>query len=581
MNLMTGKTIRILLLEDSDFDAELVIRELRKGGLDFVWHRVQTREEYRLALTSFLPDLILVDYKLPDFDGGQAIVMAKEICPGVPAIVVTGAVGEDTAVELFKKGATDFVLKDRISGRLLGAVERAIAESINRMARRQAEEQQSQLNAELRRLATHDPLTGAASRTLLLEKLEEAISEINPQAPETAFFSIDLDSFKQLNATYGANLADQVLVETARRLNALCGLNDLVGNLGGDKFFLLLRRAGLEQELPALLKRIESCFGRHFHLRNLDISVDASIGGVILRIPGETTADILAQCEEAMRQVKLGKHEGIFMVDERIITELKRRSLLDNEIIEGVKTKSLFLLFQPIVSLETGKIHGAEGLLRFRQKDGSILPAAEFMDALIRTTSLSLMDEAVISNFLESSRGQIEPLLQRKDFRFSFNISPGILANVGYAEKILAQISKGGAKPNSFTLEILEEGLMPTNGTVRENLSILQRAGIHVAVDDFGIGYSNLVRLSRLPINELKIPRELIGGIKSGDARLKAVLETIVGIAKYLGLLIVAEGVEEEVEADHLRALGCQYAQGYLYGKAMPLEELMTLIGSQ
>jgi len=581
MNHMTGKTIRILLLEDSDFDAELVIRELRKGGLDFVWHRVQTREEYRLALKSFLPDLILVDYKLPDFDGGQAIVMAKEICPGVPAIVVTGAVGEDTAVELFKKGATDFVLKDRISGRLLGAVERAIAESINRMARRQAEEQQSQLNAELRRLATHDPLTGAASRTLLLERLEEAIAGINPQAPETAFFSIDLDSFKQLNATYGANLADQVLVETARRLNALCGLKDLVGNLGGDKFFLLLRRAGLEQELPALLKKIESCFGRPFHLRNLDITVDASIGGVILRIPGETTADILAQCEEAMRQVKLGKHEGIFMVDERIIKELKRRSLLDNEIIEALKTKSLFLLFQPIVSLETGKIIGAEALLRFRQKDGSILPAAEFMDSLIRTTSLSLMDEAVVSNFLDSSRGQIEPLLQRKDFRFSFNISPGILANVGYAEKILAQISKGGAKPNSFTLEILEKGLMPTNGTVRANLSILQQAGIHVAVDDFGIGYSNLVRLSRLPINELKIPRELIGGIKLGDARLKAVLETIVGIANNLGLLIVAEGVEEQVEADHLRALGCQYAQGYLYGKAMPIKDLLTLIGNQ
>ena len=484
-------------------------------------------------------------------------------------------------MELLKKGATDFVLKDRLSGRLLGAVKRAIEESSNRMARRQAEEQQSQLNAELRRLATHDPLTGAASRTLLLQNLEEAIAAIDPQAPDTAFFSIDLDSFKQLNITYGANLADQVLVETARRLNALCGPRDLVGNLGADKFFLLIRRAGLEKEMPDLLKRIESCFGRAFHLRNLEITVDASIGGVILRIPGETTADILAQSEEAMRQVKLGKHEGIFMVDECIIKELKRRSLLDNEISEALKTKSLFLLFQPIVSLETGKIHGAEGLLRFRQKDGSMLPAAEFMDALIRTTSLSLIDEEVVSNFLYSSRAQIEPLLQRKDFRFSFNISPGILANVGYAEKILAQISKGVAKPNSFTLEILEEGLMPTNGTVRGNLAILQKAGVQIAIDDFGIGYSNLVRLSRLPINELKIPRELIGGIKSGDARLKAVLETVVGIAKNLGLLIVAEGVEEQVEADHLRSLGCEYAQGYLYGKAMPLEELQALIVKQ
>jgi len=576
-----GKTIRILQLEDSDFDAELEIRELRKGGVDFVWYRVQRRDEYEQALRSYQPDLILVDYKLPDFDGAQAIVMAKDICPDVPSIVVTGAVGEDTAVELFKKGATDFVLKDRMSSRLVGVVERAIEESVNRVARRRVEEQQAQLNVELLRLATHDPMTGTASRPLLMETLQEAISEIDPHAPDTAFFSIDLDHFKKINATYGMAFADQVLVETARRLTALCGEKDLVGNLGGDKFFLLLRRTALEKELPVLLKRIGECFDRPFHLRNLDISIEASIGGVILKIPGETPADVLSQCGEAMRQVKQGKKKGIFMADESIVREMKRRSLLDMEIREAVKTKSLFLLFQPIVSLETGMIQGAEGLLRFRQKDGSILPAGEFMDALIRTVSLSMIDEMVISNFLASSKALMEPLFRRSGFRFSFNISPGILATLGYAEKILAQISKGAAKPDSFTLEILEEGLMPTNGTVRENLTVLQKAGIHVAVDDFGIGYSNLVRLSKLPINELKIPRELISGISSGDTRLRAVLETIVAIAKHLDLLIVAEGVETKAEADYLRDLGCQFAQGYLYGKAMPLEELHDLIQKQ
>ena len=576
----SGGSIRILLLEDSDFDAELVVRELRKGGLDFVWHRVQKQEEYRQALKSYLPDIILVDYKLPDFDGGQAIVMAKEICPDVPAIVVTGAVGEDTAVELFKKGATDFVLKDRIAGRLVGVVERAIKEASNRIARRQIEEQQAQLNAELRRLATHDPLTGAASRTLLMDRLQEAIAGIDAHAPDAAFFSIDIDHLKQLNATYGVPFADQILVETARRLSNLCADTDLLGNLGGDKFFLLVRRAGLERELPALMESIRVCFAQPFRLRNLDITVEASIGGVILKIPGETPADVLAQCEEAMRQVKKGKQKNVFMVDETIIKELKQRSLLDSEIRDAVKTKSLFLLFQPIVSLETGKIHGAEGLLRFRHKDGSMLPAAEFMSALVRTASLPLIDETAVSDFLSTERSSIEPLL-RRDFRFSFNISPGILANVGYAEKILAEIAKGNAKPESFTLEILEEGLMPTNGTVRVNLTILQKAGVYIAVDDFGTGYSNLLRLSRLPINELKIPRELIGGIKSGDAKMNAVLKTIVDIAKNLGLLIVAEGIEEQAEADHLRELGCQYGQGYLYGKAMPLEELVALVEQQ
>jgi diguanylate cyclase (GGDEF)-like protein len=576
-----GKTIRILMLEDSDFDAELIIRELRKGDLDFVWQRVQGREEYLQTLTSYLPDLILVDYKLPDFDGGQAIVIAKEICPEVPAIVVTGAIGEDTAVELFKKGATDFVLKDRMEGRLGFVVERALTESFNRTTRRDIEEHQRQLNAELRRLATHNPLTGVASRPLIIEKLQEAITGFDPKNIDSAFFSIDLDHFKQLNATYGVPFSDQVLVETARRLSTLCGKRDLVGNLGGDKFYLLLRRASLEQELPVLLSEIRECFQRPFHIRNFDITVEASIGGVILRNPEDTTTDVMAQCEEAMRQVKKGKKQDICMVDESVIKELKRRILLDNEILDAVKNKRLFLLFQPIVSLQTGDIHGAEGLLRFRQKDGSILPAGEFMDALIRTASLSLIDEEVVSNFLTPDGPLIKQLLRRGDFRFSFNISPGILANVGYAEKILAQISKGEAKPESFTLEILEEGLMPTNGTVLKNLTVLQKAGVHVAVDDFGIGYSNLVRLSSLPITELKIPRELIGGIRSGDARLKAVLETVVGIATNLGLLVVAEGIEAQAEADYLRDLGCHFAQGYLYGKAMPIEELQALIQKQ
>ncbi len=474
MNII-GRTIRILHLEDSDFDAELVIRELRKGGLAFVSQRVQTRDEYQQALRSYHPDIIMVDYKLPDFDGGQAIVLARELCPDVPAVVVTGAVGEDIAVELFKQGATDFVLKDRLSGRLMGVVERALTESFNRAARKQAEVQQAQLNAEILRLATHDSLTGAAARPLLMEKLQEAIAGIDPQAPDTLFFSIDLNHFKQINATYGIPFADQVLVETSRRLNALCREKDLVGNLGGDKFYLLLRRADLEQELPILLKKINKSLEEPFHVRNLDINVEASIGGVILKIPGETSTEVLAQSEEAMRRVKQGKVLGICMVDEPLIRGLKRQSLLDDEIREAVKEKSLFLLFQPIVRLETGRIEGAEGLLRFRTKDDSILPAGEFMDALIRTASLGLIDEIVISDFLTTSRALIEPLLQKGNFRFSLNISAGILANVGHAEKILAQISKGGAKPSAFTLEILEDGLMPTDGTVRKNLTILQK----------------------------------------------------------------------------------------------------------
>ena len=570
--------MRILLLEDSDFDAELVIRELRKGGLDFVWHRVQTQKGFELALDDYQPDLILADYKLPDYDGGRAIAFAKQHSPTVPAIIITGAVGEDTAVELFKKGATDFVLKDRMSGRLVGVVERAIMEAENSVIRRQVEEQQAQLNAELRRLASHDPLTGAASRPLLMEKLQEAIGEVDPKAPDTVFFSINLDHFKGVNLTYGSEIGDTILVETTRRLSALCGGRDLVGNLGGDNFYLLIRRPFLEKEMPSLLDAIRECFIQPFQIRNFKIAVDASIGGAILKTPEATLTDILSLCEEAMRQVKSRKHHGIFLADDVLVQEMKSRGLLDKEIQKAVDNKGLFLLFQPIVNLETGRIQGAEALLRYRRGDGLILSAAEFMGSIVRTASLVKVDELVISDFLASNRGLIDPLIRMGDFRLSFNISPGILGNVRYGREILSQMKKAGVSPSSFTLEILEEGLMPTNGAVLENLNVLQTAGVQIAVDDFGIGYSNMLRLSRLPVHELKIPRELTGGIKSGDTRMKAVLDTVVGIAKNLGMMLVAEGVEDQEEADYFRSLGCQYAQGYLFGKAMTLEELLLLV---
>ena len=575
------KTYRILILEDSEFDAELEVRELRKSELPFVWSRVQTKSEFEQALRNYRPDIVLVDYKLPDFDGEQAVVMVKTMCPDVPAVVVTGAVGEDTAVGLFQKGAVDFVLKDRISGRLGPVVKRALGESANLLANRLVNEQREQLNSEMHRLATHDPLTGVASRPLLLEKLMEVLPHSKPQSPEVAFFSIDLNHFKQINATYGVQFADQILLETARRLTSLCEGQDLVANLGGDRFFLLIRRVGLEREMPVILENIQKCFTRSFDLRGLSILIDASIGGVVLRNPSDTTADILSQSEEAMRKAKLGKVAGIALVDEGMIKELKSRSSLDKEIQEAVRTKNLFLLFQPIVFLETGKIVGAEGLMRFRRKDGSILNAAEFMDALIRTGSLSLIDEMVIADFLDSEQIVIRSILKKGDFRFSFNISPGILANVGYAEGILKQIQKRNFSPDRFTLEILEEGLMPTNGTVRQNLIKLQEAGVRISVDDFGLGYSNLVRLSRLPLGELKIPRELLAGIKSGDQRLRSLLDAVLGIAKNLNLSVIAEGIEEQDEVEYLRKLGCKYGQGYLFGKGMPLEELAARVEKQ
>ena len=577
----TDRTIRILILEDSDFDAELEVRELRKAQISFVWEQVKTREAFQKALLGYSPDIILVDYNLPDLNGHEAIRLAKQTNPDVPAIVVTGAVGEDTAVGLFQIGASDFLLKERISGRLAPAVKRALEESSNRIARRLYEQEQEQIKKEMQHLATHDPLTGAASRPLLMDRLQTSLRAVDPKSPGAVFFSIQLNTFNQFNITYGVLVADQILVEIARRLSTLCQEQDLVGNFGNERFFLLLHREKLENQLQELLRLLKDCFAAPLRIRNVKIQVEASIGGGVLKNSADTPAEILAQCDEAMRKSRKPGETAISMVDESMIVDLKRQIALDSDIAEAVKNNQLFLHFQPIVSLTSGLMVGAEALLRFREKGGGIVPAGEFMEALIRTTALPLIDEEVVTNFLLTSGPAIRPLLQAGKFRFSFNISPGILANVGYGERMLERIQKGGAKPTSFKLEILEEGLMPTNGTVRENLAVLTRAGVQISVDDFGMGYSNLLRLSRLAVHELKVPRPLLGGILTGDSRLRAVLDTVLGIAKSLGLEVVAEGIEEKEEAEYLRKLGCQYGQGYLFGKAMPLEDLLLLLEKQ
>ena len=576
----TDNNLRILLLEDSSLDAELAVRELRKASLDFVWKRVQTRADFEKALEEYHPSIILADYRLPDFTGGDALAIVRKRFPDLPVIIVTGAVGEDTAVELFKGGATDFVLKERLTQRLVQVVHRALEEAGNVRERKRIEEQQVQLLADLRHLATHDHLTGVAARPLFLEKLGEAILQIIPASPDTVVFSIDLDELPSIISLNGIAFGDQILVETARRLSTLCWENDLVGSIGGDRYFVMFRRHDIREKIGELQAELKQCFAQHYRIREMNFSIQASIGGVVLDNAEVTPQEVLEQCHEAMQRVKAAKSKGIIMIDAPIVVELRARKLLDKEITEAVAEGRQELFFQPIVSMESGRIVGAEGLLRIRRRDGSLLEASGFMQSLARTGLINSIDETLIANFLKQHGEQSKELL-KKSFRMSFNISPAILVDESYAGRILSQVVGAGLHPSSITLEILEEGLLPTNGTLHKNLEILREAGMLIAIDDFGIGYSNLQRLSHLPIQELKIPRELIAGIKSHDPRMLAVLKTTVGIAKNIGALIVAEGVETPEEADHLRELGCDYAQGYLYGRAMPLGELIVLVKGQ
>ena len=579
MNTPHKLALRILHLEDSELDAELLVRELRRGDLDFVIKRVETQPEFEEALLEFRPDIILADYKLPAFDGGTALKIAQERCPDIPVIIISGTIGEELTLELLKGGAVDMVMKERIRDRLVKAIQRAMDETWNKKVRRQVEEEREQLISELRHLASHDPLTGVTSRSAFMDILQMKTGTIDPKNPQGALFHININHFREMNTHYGTLVGDQILIETARRLNFLIGSGDVLGNFGGDKFYILIQRLNSGKELQDFLNRIRECFARPFPLRSFRIMVEVSIGAVVLNNPKTSPLELLLQMDEAMRLIKKGSLHGSCIVNGKIIALLQRRIELDQVMTEAIENKRMFLVYQPIIDTETGTIAGAEALLRCRKKDGSVLSAADFFESLERTKKLASVDEWIFAYFISYQLKVARPLIEQKGFYFSFNISPGILSTLDYGTLLLDQMTSSGMPPSSLGLEILESDLLLSNGDVAANLTLLRAAGVRIAVDDFGTGYSNLIRLATQPIDTVKIDKTYLEGIVRGDAKRNALLASLVGIARNLGYTIIAEGVEEKAQVDHLRTLGCHLMQGYLYGKPMSLEELLTLIG--
>jgi diguanylate cyclase len=235
-----------------------------------------------------------------------------------------------------------------------------------------------------------------------------------------------------------------------------------------------MEEANLKENLQLLINQIKGCFYQPFSVKGYKIPVTASIGGVLLNTLGITPSDLLLHAEEAMRLVKSGVHKGFCMADEVIISEMKHRNEIDQKMAKAIESNRLFLAFQPIVELESGKVIGAEALLRCRDTDGTIMSAADFIPSLERSNQLSPVDEWVFSELIHLYSGIAKPLLEIPGYRFSFNVTSSLLTTADYAEKILLKIKTAGISPHSVILETLEGSFLPNNETVQKNLALLR-----------------------------------------------------------------------------------------------------------
>ena len=442
---------------------------------------------------------------------------------------------------------------------------------------------------ELVHSAFHDPLTGLANRVLFADRVTHALAGSERSAAPVAVLLCDLDSFKDVNDTLGHSTGDEVLVAVATRLASCVRPSDTVARIGGDEFSILLDEAHDPAEIAAVAQRVCAAMRLPFSVDDRDFVVHASVGIAVGH--GATTAPetMLRDADIALYAVKRAGGDDYTFFDDRIGDAHIDRLGLQAELAAAVPHGQLLLEYQPIVDLRTARPVGMEALLRWRHPRLGVLAPSHFLDlaessgviisAGMWTLERALRDLAGL-RAAASDEGSPAGPAGEADLFMSVNVSARQLAAGNLPEAIERSLAASAAPPSSLRLELTEGTLIEQVDGAIHLLGALKALGVGLDIDDFGTGYSSLAYLQRLPIDRVKIDRMFIEGLGQ-DRRNDVIVESIVTLAHALGLESVAEGVETAHQADLLRSLGCDFAQGYFIARPMGADEAAEWLRSR
>jgi diguanylate cyclase (GGDEF)-like protein len=424
--------------------------------------------------------------------------------------------------------------------------------------RRQAE---SRLNY----LAYHDPLTGLTNRRRFIERMEESIGEANKRKQRLAVLFIDLDQFKQVNDSLGHTVGDELLISVAARLSEHVRLIDMLSRLGGDEFICLMESAGSDDEVANLAVEIVAAFDEPFHIGKHELFLSASVGISLYPADGLTVVDLMRNADSAMYRAKaLGRGRYHFYTPE-MTSEAQERIRMENLLRRALENGELSVHLQPQIDAESGKMVGAEALVRWSSPELGNVPPGRFIPLAEESGIIIKLGNWVLR---ESCRQVMQWRLSGFDLpQLSVNLSVKQLERPEFIDTLDDILCETGMDPAFLKLEITESVVMAV-GNAFNLLDRLRNMGITLSLDDFGTGYSSLSYLKMLPVQQLKIDQSFVFGIgvNQGD---EAIIRSVMALAESLGFEVVAEGVETEEQAEFLRALGCHKLQGYLHGRAV------------
>ncbi|UQN07357.1 bifunctional diguanylate cyclase/phosphodiesterase [Deinococcus sp. QL22] len=425
--------------------------------------------------------------------------------------------------------------------------------------------EQERLRGQLSFHAYNDELTGLPNRRGLLRTLARTVPDALERGTPVAVLYLDLDRFKRLNDTLGHAAGDELLRQVAARIGRACCPNDQAARLGGDEFVIVLPRAGTEAEVAQIAQRLVTTLETPFEVFGHAFQPTASIGVALAPRDGHDPEQLLRLADLAMVHAKARGPGRVAFFTPDLEDALLDRVQIENDLRETLRTGGLTLAYQPLVNLSTGRAEGLEALLRWIHPLRGPVPPSIFIPIAEDAGLIGLLGDWVLR---EATTQLAAWRSQGIETHVAINVSAVQLLTPNFVVQVKAALEDNGLPPSALALEVTESLLMDgTPGSAAHtHLMKLSNHGVRVWVDDFGTGYSSLSYLHRLPIHAVKVDRSFVMGLRSGPEA-ERIIETIVTLAHHLDLKVVAEGVEQDWQAEVLKRLGCDHAQGYFYAR--------------
>lgn len=433
--------------------------------------------------------------------------------------------------------------------------------------------------AEIHRLAYYDPLTRLPNRRLLQDRLEQGLAVKARNGLYGAILFLDLDNFKMLNDTRGHDAGDQLLIEVARRLCATVREGDIVGRLGGDEFVVLLDDLSAEVEMAAMLtkrvaEKVLDVLAHPYSFDGYEHHCTASIGIRLYR-ERETVEELLRHADLAMYQAKNAGRNTLRFFDPSMQAMVTARADIEKDLRQALEKKQFKLYFQSQVQ-RNGRITGAEVLLRWQHPQRDLVFPLDFIPLAEKTDLILSIGQWVLETACHQLKAW-ESHSHAQYLQLAINVSARQFRHPNFVEQVQQALSRNGINPELLKLELTESLVLDNINDTIVKMHVLREAGVRFSLDDFGTGYSSFSYLTKLPFDQLKIDRSFVQniGVKSTDA---IIVQTIIGMARNLGLEVIAEGVETEAQRAFLEEHGCSACQGNLFSKPVPIEEFDRLL---